>query len=109
LGPHLTQCGKGRGFLHAKFPLDPSNRLATMHKRYRQDKESDRQRTDSIGRTVLQTVAQNRLRLAKVIVKNTMSRFLWFTVYSEFEWRTLMDKTDGKNLAQFCKSGSIAI
>jgi len=25
---------------------------------------------------------KNRLRLAKVIVKNKMSRFLWFTVYS---------------------------
>jgi len=29
-------------------------------------------------------------------------------MYSEFEWRTLMDK-NGKNLAQFRKSGSIAI
>ena len=27
---------------------------------------------------------KNRLRLAKVIVKNKMSRFLWFTVYSPF-------------------------
>jgi len=26
-------------------------------------------------------VYKNRLRLAKVIVKNKMSRFLWFTVY----------------------------
>ena len=26
---------------------------------------------------------KNRLRLAKVIVKNKMSRFLWFTVYNE--------------------------
>jgi len=25
---------------------------------------------------------KNRLRLAKVIVKNKMSRFLWFTVYN---------------------------
>ena len=41
--------------LHAKFRLDPSNRLATVQERYRQ---TDRQRTDSIGRTVLQTVAQ---------------------------------------------------
>ena len=44
-------------YLHAKFHLDPSNRLATVHERYRQDRQ-DRQRTDSIGRTVLQTVAQ---------------------------------------------------
>jgi len=27
---------------------------------------------------------KNRLRLAKVIVKNKMSRFLWFTVYNGF-------------------------
>ena len=60
LGPHLTQCGQGRGYLHAKFHLDPSNRLATVHERQRQDRtdRQDRQRTDSIGRTVLQTVAQ---------------------------------------------------
>jgi len=40
LGPHLTQCGQGRGlgYLHAKFHLDPSNPLATIHQRYRQDR-----------------------------------------------------------------------
>jgi len=45
-------------YLHAKF--HPSNRLATVHQRHRQDR-TDRQtdrRCDSIGRTVLQTVAQ---------------------------------------------------
>jgi len=57
LGPRLTQCGLGRG-LHTKRRLDPSNRLATVHQRYRQ---ADRQRSDSIGRTVLQTVAQTLL------------------------------------------------
>jgi len=52
-------------YLHAKFHFDPSNRLATIHQRYRQDRtdRTDRteqigQRSDSIGRTVLQTVAQ---------------------------------------------------
>ena len=35
LDPHLTQCGRGRN-LHAKYHLDPSNRLATIHQRYRQ-------------------------------------------------------------------------
>jgi len=62
LGPHLTQCGQGEAYLHAKFHLDPSNSLATIHQRYRQTDRQDRQRTDSIGRTVLQTVAQKRLR-----------------------------------------------
>jgi len=34
LSPHLTQCGGGRGlYLHAKFHLDLSNRLAAMHPR----------------------------------------------------------------------------
>jgi len=61
LGSHLTQCGQGEAYLHAKFHLDPSNRLATTHQRYKQDRtgQTDRQRSDSIGRTVvLQTVAQ---------------------------------------------------
>jgi len=44
---------------HAKFHLDLSNRLATIHKHRRQD----RQRSDSIGRTVLQTVAQKVSKL----------------------------------------------
>jgi len=45
-------------YLNAKFRLDPSNRFATVHERYRQTGQTDRQRTDSIGRTILQTVAQ---------------------------------------------------
>ena len=36
LGPHLTQYGQGRGYLHAKFHLDPFNRLATIHQRHRE-------------------------------------------------------------------------
>jgi len=57
LGPHLTQCGRAKAYLHAKFHLDPCSRLATVHQRQRQDR-TDRQRSDSIRRTVLQTVAQ---------------------------------------------------
>jgi len=54
---------RAEAYQHAKFRLDPSNRLATTHQRHRQDRQTDsgdrtdRQRTDSIGRTVLQTVA----------------------------------------------------
>ena len=52
-------------YLHAKFHLDPSNRLAATHQRYRRDRQTGqdrqaRQRTDSISRTVLQMVAQTR-------------------------------------------------
>jgi len=46
---------RAKAYLNVKFHLDPSNRLATVHECYRQ---TDRQRTDSIGQTVLQTVAQ---------------------------------------------------
>ena len=59
LGLRLTQCGQGRGlYLHAKFHIDSSTRLATVHERYRQTDRQTRQRTDGIGRIVLQTVAQ---------------------------------------------------
>ena len=56
LGPILHSVAWAEAYLHAKFHLDPCNRLATVHQRYRQ---TDGQRSDSIGQTVLQTVAQN--------------------------------------------------
>jgi len=62
LGPHLTQSGQAETYLRAKFHLDPSNRLATIHQRHRQDRQTG-QRSDSLGRTVLQTVAQKRFAL----------------------------------------------
>jgi len=43
LGPHLTQYGRGRAYLRAKFHLDPANRLATIHQRYGQTDRTDRQ------------------------------------------------------------------
>jgi len=64
LGPHLTQCG--HLYPYAKFHLDPSNRLATVHQRHRQDRRrpkdrTERQRSNRIGRTALQlTVAQKQ-------------------------------------------------
>jgi len=56
-GQKLGVCPSVAGaeaYLYAKFHLDPSNRLTTIHQRYRQTG----QRSDSIGRTVLETVAQ---------------------------------------------------
>jgi len=44
-----------RPTMHAKFHIDPFNRLATLHQRYRQQKQTgqtdrhERQRSDSIG------------------------------------------------------------
>jgi len=36
LGPCLTECGLAEAYLHTKFCLHPSNRLATIHRRHRQ-------------------------------------------------------------------------
>jgi len=58
LGPYLTQCAQAEAYVRAKFHLDPSNRLATVHQRYRRQDRTE-QRSDSIRRTVLKTVAQN--------------------------------------------------
>jgi len=43
---------RAEAFLNAKFHLDPSNRLATVHERYRQTGRRDRQ----TGQTDRQTV-----------------------------------------------------
>ena len=69
LGPHLTQCGLRRSYLRAKCHLDPSSRLATIHQRYRQDT----QRSDSIGRTVLQTVAQKPFGFSQILASVSCS------------------------------------
>jgi len=58
----LTQCRLAR----VKWRLDPSKRLATIHQRYKQTKQ-DRQRSHSIGRTVLQTVAQKLVNRKKIL------------------------------------------
>ena len=64
--PSSTLWPGPRPVLHAKFYVDPSNRLATVHQCYEQDRtdrtDRDRQQSDSIGRTVLLTVAQKRSR-----------------------------------------------
>jgi len=58
LVPHLTQRSLRRGL--SPYLVVILNRLATIHQRHRQaDRQTGRQRSDSIGRTVSQTVAQN--------------------------------------------------
>jgi len=63
-----------KAYLHAKFHLDSSNHLATVHQHHRQTRQ-DRQRSDSVGRTVLQTVAQKLVRPSpledKMLVEGT--------------------------------------
>jgi len=50
---------RAEAYLHAKFHLDPSNRLIRQrHRQTGQTDRQDRQQFDSIGRTVLQKVAQ---------------------------------------------------
>jgi len=59
--PIWSNVARAESYLNAKFHLDPSNRLATVHQRHRQDRQTemtDRQDNGPIGRTVLQTVAQ---------------------------------------------------
>jgi len=56
---------RAEAYLHGKFHLDPSNRLTTITPTL-QAGQTDRQ-SDSIGRTVLQTVAQ----LTHAKVQNT--------------------------------------
>ena len=46
LSPHLTQCGLGRGYLCAKWHLDPFNCLATIPQRHRQKRQH---RTDRLA------------------------------------------------------------
>ena len=71
---------RAEAYLHAKFHLDPSSRLATIHQRHRQTDrigqtdrtgQTDRQRSDSIRRTVLQTVAQSAVK------QNSTVYLLW--------------------------------
>ena len=54
----MSNVAWAEAYLRTKWHLDPSNRLATIHPTS-QTGQAERQRSDSIGRTVLQTVAQN--------------------------------------------------
>jgi len=38
LGPHLHNVVGAEAYIHAKFHLDPCNRLDTVHQRHRQDR-----------------------------------------------------------------------
>jgi len=40
LDSDITQCGRVRGLLRARFHFDPSRRLVTIHQRYRQDRQN---------------------------------------------------------------------
>ena len=58
LGPHLAQCGQGRGLPACQvssWSVPPFG-----HNTPSQTGQTDRHRTDSIGQTVLQTVGQKR-------------------------------------------------
>jgi len=67
------------------FHLDPSNRLATIHQRHKQTRQTDRtgQRSDSIGRTVLQTVAPKRFAVCyqTVVCPSCVFRLFVTSVY----------------------------
>ena len=64
--PIQHNVARAEAYQRAKFHLDPSSRLTTVHERHRQDRQTDRKDNgpiDSIGRNVLQTVAQKRFAL----------------------------------------------
>jgi len=64
MGPHLTQCGQGRGLPTCQvssWSVQPFGHNTPTSQTDRQTGQTDRQQTDSIGRTVLQTVAQKLL------------------------------------------------
>jgi len=60
--------------LRAKFHIDPSNRLATIHNVIERHGQIDRQRSDSIARTVLQTVAQKLAEWSTVRVQDVATK-----------------------------------
>ena len=43
----IINVAKAEAYLHAKFQLDPSNRLATIHQCHRQDRRGQTDRTDN--------------------------------------------------------------
>jgi len=50
LGPHNT-VARDEAYPHAMFHLDPSNRLATTHQRYRQERQNRTGQTDRLTYT----------------------------------------------------------
>jgi len=69
LGPHLTQCGQGRGlpaYQVSSLYAQPFGHNIPTSQTDRQTGQ-DRQRSDSIGRIVLQTVAQKRCKSLSVM------------------------------------------
>jgi len=60
LGPHVTHCVQGRGLLACQVSsVQPFGHNTSTS----QTGQTERQRSDSIGRTVLQTVTQNVVKI----------------------------------------------
>ena len=77
LSPHLPSVARAEAYLRLKFHLDPSNRLATIHQRYRQDRQTG-QRSDSRGQTVLQMVAQKKTKTRIHLTLHTSDTYLTY-------------------------------
>ena len=79
LGLHLTQYARAEAYayLHAKFHLDPSHRLATIHQRHRQ--------TGQTGQDLQKTVRKHRANRFTVFGRPFATRFAlcyWSVVLS---------------------------
>ena len=72
-GPHLIQCGQGRGL--------PARQVSSWsiqpfgHSTPTSQTGQDRQRSDSTGRTVLQTVAQKRILSLLLVLLTAVQRW----------------------------------
>ena len=83
---------RAKAYLHPKFHLDPSNRLATVHQRHRQDRQTGQQ-TNSIRRTVLQTVAQKCVHRKCSGIKGSMIKVSKFLYVEAVDQRASVDRT----------------
>jgi len=76
VSPHLTQCGQGRGLPPCQVSSWPiqlfGHNTPTLQtdRIDRTDRQTDRQRSRGIGRTVLQTVTQKSRMVVAAILKN---------------------------------------
>jgi len=72
LGPHLTQCGQGRGLPACQVSSwsiqSFGHSTPTSQTGQTGQDRTDRQRSDSIGRTVSQTVVQKTVRSMLFVV-----------------------------------------
>ena len=97
LGPHLTHRGQGRGLCACQvssWSIQPFGHCTPTSETDRTDRQTDRQRFDSIGRTVLRTVAQ-------LLRKMEWKQWAVFFQFAQRVWRQ-----PSQTSLQYCTVGS---